>query len=89
MTLESGWFVEPLPRRGYARRPHFYAAGQERSVCQVGHRGADGTVFGRRLLGFDPATARTTEPDPRLGEAQFRRECGSCVRELREGNLSI
>lgn len=80
---ESDWLVEPLRRHvKYARRPHFFEQGAEKSVCDIAWRKPD-------MLHFNPATARTVEDDPRLGEPQFRRECGTCANLVREQWLQV
>lgn len=70
VALAGDWFVEPL-RRGYKRRPHFYAEGSERSACGRGW-------LPRTRLTFDYSTGMTIEIDKSIGDRQFRRPCGLC-----------
>lgn len=72
----AGWYVKPLRPRGYSRRPHYYEAGEDESLC-----GKDARERGE--LPFDPSTMLTTVNDPRLGAPQFRRACELCAEALR------
>lgn len=73
----AGWFVEPLARHGHNRRPHYYLEGQAQAICGLGQRGGV-RLTDSELLGFDRESGRTFEPDPRIGEPQYRRACRVC-----------
>ncbi|MBN9214816.1 MAG: hypothetical protein J0J04_08500 [Microbacterium sp.] len=72
---EGEWLVRRFSPKGGKTRPHFFLHGERRSICGYGTTGA-------ATLRYDPNTMQTTEDDPRLGELQFRRPCGHCIKAV-------
>ncbi|WP_159601434.1 hypothetical protein [Agromyces humi] len=72
-TGAGAWWVKPL-RKGYARKPHFYANGSEVAFCLNDQRSPND-------LQWDPETGRTLTRDPGIGAPQHRRGCAVCLND--------
>ena len=72
------WFVHPLKRGRYSRRPHFYVWNEKRkrydpvSFCEH-------DTLERGDLVFNLESGTTMEIDPLAGDYQVRRACGTCL----------
>jgi hypothetical protein len=70
--LRGTWYARRLKRGTYTRRPHYYVAGDKRSLCEKSTRESGDLVV-------NPDTGRTMEVDPLIGDYQSRTLCGICL----------